>query len=147
MDYKFIPYSIPPTGQEEMIQRSHEFLIKMSSRRSVREFSEKKIPEEVLRNCILAAATAPSGANKQPWTFCLVSDPVLKKEIRIKAEEEEFESYNNRMPEQWLEDLEPIGTDWKKPFSLAFANSAMARAPYRSAAISRSASSFPQTWT
>ncbi len=65
---------------------------------------------------ILTASTAPSGAHKQPWTFCVVTDSNLKREIRIAAEQEEKESYENRMTEEWLKDLEPIGTDWKKPF-------------------------------
>ncbi|MEQ8927865.1 MAG: nitroreductase family protein [Fulvivirga sp.] len=72
--------------------------------------------EEVIENIILSASTAPSGAHKQPWSFCVVSNPDLKKQIREAAEKEEYESYNGRMTEDWLKDLEPLGTDWHKPF-------------------------------
>ena len=88
----------------------------MDSRRSVRDFSDKEIPESVIENILLTASTAPSGAHKQPWTFCVVKDPEIRKQIRIAAEKEERESYDHRMTEEWLKDLEPIGTDWNKPF-------------------------------
>lgn len=96
--------------------RSEDFYLSMNKRRSVREFSNQEIPREVIENIIKTAATAPSGAHKQPWTFCIISNPELKKKIREAAEKEEQESYQNRMSEQWLKDLEPIGTDWEKPF-------------------------------
>ena len=79
-------------------------------------FSDKFVPKEVIENILKAASTAPSGANKQPWTFCVVSNPAIKREIRIKAEEEEYKSYSGRMTEEWLKDLAPLGTDWQKPF-------------------------------
>ncbi len=88
----------------------------MDSRRSVRDFSDKEIPEIIIENILLTASTAPSGAHKQPWTFCVVKDPEIRKQIRIAAEKEERESYDHRMTEEWLKDLEPIGTDWNKPF-------------------------------
>jgi nitroreductase len=99
-----------------MIDESASFRTWISGRRSVREFSSRAVPAEVIENCIMAAAAAPSGANKQPWSFCLVGDPVLKREIRHAAEEEERRSYQERMPDQWLNDLEPLGTNWMKPF-------------------------------
>lgn len=88
----------------------------MWKRRSVRDFSTEDFPMEVIYNAIRAAGSAPSGANKQPWTFCVVTNPDLKRRIRVSAEEEEFRNYHGRMSESWLEDLRPLGTDHKKPF-------------------------------
>jgi iodotyrosine deiodinase len=85
-------------------------------RRTVREFSSEPVPEEVLTLAIEAAASAPSGANMQPWAFVLVQDPAIKREIRIAAEKEEWENYHGRMPEEWLRALAPLQTDWKKEF-------------------------------
>ena len=82
----------------------------------MRFFSEKTFPAEVIENIIMAASTAPSGANKQPWSFCVVGSPDIKKQIRIAAEEEEYKSYNGRMSDEWLDDLKPFATDWQKPF-------------------------------
>ena len=96
--------------------RSKDFYLSMNKRRSVREFSDQSVPKETIENIVKTAATAPSGAHKQPWTFCIISNPELKKKIRQAAEKEEQESYQNRMSDQWLKDLEPIGTDWEKPF-------------------------------
>lgn len=96
--------------------RSREFLEESRKRRSVRHFSEEPVPRDAIVNCIEAAAQAPSGANKQPWTFVLVTDPAVKKEIREAAEKEEREHYGGRAPESWLRDLEPLGTDEHKPF-------------------------------
>ncbi|WKV10684.1 nitroreductase family protein [Marivirga harenae] len=101
---------------EILQKRSDDFYLSMDKRRSVREFSDKKIPRVVIENIVKTASTAPSGAHKQPWTFCIISNPALKKKIRIAAEAEEKESYDSRMSDQWLKDLEPIGTDWEKPF-------------------------------
>lgn len=114
--FEHIPYRPVKYIGKEMLRRSADFYTQASQRRSVRYFSEKDIPEEVLLNIIRTAGTSPSGANKQPWTFCLVSNPELKKQIRRAAEKEEYESYKNRMGEEWLEDLKPMGTDWHKPF-------------------------------
>ena len=88
----------------------------MNECRTVRDFSDKPIPENIIENIILSAGTAPSGAHKQPWTFCVVKNPEIKKQIRLAAEKEERESYENRMTAEWLRDLEPLGTDWRKPF-------------------------------
>jgi nitroreductase len=88
----------------------------MNERRTVRDFSERTVSKEIIENIILTASTAPSGAHKQPWTFCIVKDVVIKKQIREQAEKEEYESYNGRMPEAWLKDLLPLQTDWKKEF-------------------------------
>lgn len=114
--YPFIPYSKTTYSPEEMLFRSKNHYEYYDKRRTVREFSDKAIPEKVLENIILSASTAPSGAHKQPWTFCVVTNPEIKKQIREAAEKEEFDSYNGRMPNEWLEDLAPLGTDWKKPF-------------------------------
>ncbi|CAG0905505.1 unnamed protein product [Darwinula stevensoni] len=88
----------------------------MKGRRSVRHFSDKEVPEEVINNIIMTAASAPSGAHKQPWTFCVIKDPALKAKIRVAAEKEEYENYHGRMSEEWLKDLEKFETDWKKEF-------------------------------
>ena len=114
--YKFIPYSKETYSVEEMQKRSKEFYEWANKRRTVRDFSSKEIPQEVIDNILLTANTAPSGANKQPWTFCVVTDAEIKKTIRVEAEKEEKASYENRMSEEWLEDLMAIGTDWQKPF-------------------------------
>lgn len=114
--FPFISYSKEKYDAVEMLQRSQRFYQWMDTRRTVRDFSDKPVPKEVIENIIMTASTAPSGAHKQPWTFCVVSDPALKKQIREAAEQEEYESYNNRMSEEWLQDLAPLQTDWHKPF-------------------------------
>jgi iodotyrosine deiodinase len=114
--YPFVSYTPVARSQEESKAHAAQFYQFMDKRRSVREFSTKQVPQEVIENVIMTAATAPSGAHKQPWTFCVVSDPGLKKQIRAAAEKEEFDSYNGRMSPEWLEDLAPLGTDWRKPF-------------------------------
>jgi iodotyrosine deiodinase len=114
--YPHITYPHKNISEEETINQSENYLKSLQSRRSIRDFSDKNVPKEVIENIILAAASAPSGANKQPWTFCAISDKTIKKQIREAAEKEEYESYTSRMPEQWLKDLAPIGTDWHKPF-------------------------------
>ena len=102
--------------EEEMITRSKEFLFRMKQRRSVRQFSNRPVPWEIIENCIGAAATAPSGANMQPWHFAVVSAPEVKHRIRIDAEKEEREFYSKRAPQEWLDALGPLGTDANKPF-------------------------------
>ena len=114
--HPFVSYSKESFEPADVIKRSHEFHTWYDSRRSVRDFSDKPIPKEVIENILMSASTAPSGAHKQPWTFCVVSNPDLKKQIRAAAEEEERISYSGRMSEVWLKDLEPLGTDWEKPF-------------------------------
>lgn len=114
--FPFVSYTPTTFSEIEMLHRTADFYTWMNQRRTVRDFSDKPIPKEIIEKLILAAGTAPSGANKQPWTFCAVQAPAIKKQIRIAAEKEEFESYNNRMSEEWLDDLKPLQTDWKKPF-------------------------------
>jgi len=99
-----------------MLNRSREYYHFMDRRRTIRSFSDKPVPFEIIENIIMTASRAPSGAHKQPWTVCVVSDPALKQKIRAAAEKEEFENYNGRMSEEWLEDLQAFGTDWQKPF-------------------------------
>ena len=101
---------------EECQKRSKEFYDWADKRRSVRMFSDKPIPKDVIDNLIMTASTAPSGAHKQPWTFCVVSNPEIKKQIREAAEKEEHESYTKRMSDEWLQALKPMATDWHKPF-------------------------------
>lgn len=115
---------------EEMKQRSAEFLNLMKRRRTVRDFSDRNIPLEIIEDCLLTAGTAPNGANMQPWHFAVVSDPEVKKKIREEAEKEEFEFYHNRAPEEWIEALRPFGTDEHKPF--------LEKAPYLIAIFSKS---------
>ncbi len=115
-NYPFVSYKKNTFSAEEMNEKAASFFWFMNQRRTIREFSSRPVPESVIENIIKTASTAPSGAHKQPWTFCVVNDPSIKKQIRIAAEEEERESYNGRMSEEWLKDLAPIGTDWNKPF-------------------------------
>lgn len=103
-------------SEEELIQTSHDFLELMEKRRSLRFFSERPVPDTVIQNLIMTASSAPSGANKQPWSFCAICSPSLKKQIRQAAEEEEYRSYHGRMNQEWLQDLAPLGTNWEKPF-------------------------------
>ncbi len=114
--YPFVAYSHESYPEDEMLFRSKVFYDWMNKRRTVRDFSDQPIPREIIENLVLTASTAPSGAHKQPWTFCIVSDPSIKSEIRKAAEQEEYQSYTNRMSEEWLEDLKPLQTDWRKPF-------------------------------
>ncbi len=111
-----IPYQIERLSEKEMILRSQNFYNKMNQRRSVRDFSSDPVPKEVIENIILTASTAPSGAHKQPWTFCVISNASLKSKLRALAEEEEKKSYSGRMSDEWLEDLAPLGTNWEKEF-------------------------------
>jgi len=103
-------------SKTEMLNRSRLFLANIKSRRSVREFSDRPIPIELITNAVRAASLAPSGANKQPWHFVIVNDALIKKEIRVAAEKEEKAFYNYRASDEWLKDLQPFETDWSKPF-------------------------------
>jgi len=103
-----------PVGQ--MLERAKANYEDVRRRRTVRQFSDRPVPQEIIENCIKAAGTAPSGANMQPWHFVAVSDAAIKKEIRKKAEEEEYAFYHQRAPEEWLEDLQPFETNEDKPF-------------------------------
>lgn len=113
----FVPYSeYRSYPKDEMLARSEHFLADMARRRTVREFSNRPVPRQVIENCVKTAVTAPSGANRQPWHFVIVSDPEIKKRIRLAAEKEEHEFYSNRAPKEWLEALAPLGTDEIKPY-------------------------------
>jgi nitroreductase len=112
----FEPLEFTTYSSDEMIRRSRSFYETIKRRRTVREFSGRTVPREVIENALRAAGTAPSGANSQPWQFVVVSDPETKREIRVAAEAEEREFYERRASEEWLEALEPWGTDDQKPF-------------------------------
>ncbi len=113
----FIPYRPPRLPEPEMLARARAFHEEMDRRRSVRRFAPDPVPRELVELAIRTASTAPSGAHRQPWRFVAVSDPAVKREIRIAAEREEQISYEGgRMPPDWIEALAPIGTDWHKPY-------------------------------
>lgn len=114
--YKHLLYSSAHLSPEELKSKSKDLYEKMNKRRSVREYSSEPIPKEVIEDLIKIASTAPSGANKQPWTFCAISDSDIKQKIREAAEAEEKLSYEERMSEEWLEDIEKLATTWEKPF-------------------------------
>ena len=114
--FKHIRYLSEPFSPEDMLERSVHYFQFNDKRRSVRNFSNKSVSIEVIKNLIKTASTAPSGAHKQPWTFCVVENPDLKKKIREAAEEEERKSYEDRMSDVWLKDLKPMGTNADKPF-------------------------------
>ena len=107
---------------DEMRERASAFLSEAQRRRTVRDFSDRPVPRDIIEMCILAAGTAPNGAHRQPWHFVAVSNPEVKRAIRIAAEEEERAFYGGRAPEEWLEALAPLGTGEAKPF--------LERAPY-----------------
>ena len=102
--------------EEVMVDRSISFYKWLDKRRSVREFSDRPVPKAVIENLIMSASTAPSGAHKQPWTFCALSNVELKSKVREAAEKEEKEGYESRMSERWKRDLAHLGTDMHKPF-------------------------------
>ncbi len=114
--YPFIPLSFERRPPAETARRAAEFYALMDRRRSVRDFSDEPVPRELVETAIRTASTAPSGAHRQPWRFVAVSDPETKRRIRVAAEAEEKKSYDERMPDEWLEALKPLGTTWKKPF-------------------------------
>jgi len=114
--YDFIEYRKETYPENIALKKSLEYFQWMNERRTVRDFSEKPIPRELIDNLIQTASTAPSGAHKQPWTFCIISNPEIKRRIRVAAEKEEYDSYHSRMPNEWLEALKPLATDWHKPF-------------------------------
>jgi iodotyrosine deiodinase len=117
MTYPTIPYQPLDVPTAEREQLAHDVLMEMQSRRSVREFSDRHVPRSMVEAAIMCASTAPSGAHKQPWTFVLIGDREVKRQIRMAAEDEEKVNYlGGRLPPHWREDLEPLGTDWQKPF-------------------------------
>lgn len=115
MVVEYIKLDFDYLREDEQLKQSRWFFEKMKKRRTVRDFSSKHVPFELIENAIAAAGSAPSGANQQPWTFVVVSDPTIKHKIRIAAEVEEKENYERRMSDEWLEALAHLGTDWHKP--------------------------------
>jgi nitroreductase len=113
---EYIPFQYAPISDGEQQQRATAFFKQCQRRRTVRDFSDKPVSRDLTETLIMTAATAPSGANRQPWKFVVVTDPALKKRIREAAEKEEKESYEKRMTDQWLQDLKILGTDWHKEF-------------------------------
>lgn len=114
--YSFIPLEFERRSVESQLQRARDFFDLMRRRRTVREFSPDPVPFELIELAIKTAGSAPSGANQQPWHFTIVSDDEIKRRIRFAAEEEERENYSGRFPDEWLEVLAPLGTDWHKDF-------------------------------
>lgn len=115
-EHPFVPYLFERRAPEEMRRRAEDFYRLMDRRRSIRELSSEPVPRELVELAIRTASTAPSGAHRQPWKLVAVDDPTIKHRIRLAAEAEERKSYEERMPEEWLEALAPLGTDWHKPF-------------------------------
>ncbi|MFT5260587.1 MAG: iodotyrosine deiodinase [Saprospiraceae bacterium] len=113
---KFLKHQFDFKTETEMLMASRSYYAELKKRRTVRDFSDKAIPMEVIENAILSAGTAPSGANQQPWHFAVVTDQQMKIRIREAAEEEEREFYEHRASDEWLELLEHLGTDENKPF-------------------------------
>ncbi len=111
INYDF--HYLSPVESTEAAQRTY---LDLSRRRSIREFSSEPVSKEVIEKLIMTASSAPSGAHKQPWTFCAVGNAEIKTAIREAAEKEEYDSYNGRMSEEWLDDLKAFGTNWEKPF-------------------------------
>ena len=115
-NFPYISYSSKSLESDAILKNASHFYDQMEERRSVRDFSDKLVSQEVIEKIIHTASTAPSGAHKQPWTFVAIQNPEIKSEIRKAAEKEEFESYTKRMTDEWKDDLKPLGTDWRKPF-------------------------------
>ncbi|HMO13255.1 MAG TPA: nitroreductase family protein [Pirellulaceae bacterium] len=115
--FEFEPFQgLPQLSDSQQLQRAQSFYEQLKQRRTIRHFSDKMIPEEVIDWCLMSAGTAPNGANLQPWHFALVKSTAIKREIRLAAEQEEKEFYNGRAPQAWLDALAPLGTDEHKPF-------------------------------
>lgn len=113
-DYEVLEFSLLP--ETEMLKRAQATYAIMKRRRSVRDFSDRSVPRVIIEQALLSAGTAPNGANKQPWHFVVISDPAVKRQIREAAEAEERAFYSQRAPQDWLDDLAPLGTDANKPF-------------------------------
>jgi len=111
-----IPYRLPHRALGWQLERAKMLLAELETRRSCRMFSDRPVERALIESAVAAGHSAPSGANRKPWRFVIVDDPAIKREIRLAAEAEERESYEHRMPKEWLEALEPIGTTWEKPF-------------------------------
>lgn len=112
----FIKYNYDATARDTSLQVAREHYEMMSRRRSIREYSDKAVDRAVIEQIVLTAATAPSGAHKQPWSFAAISSSEMKQKVRQAAEAEEYKNYHGRMNDEWLDDLAPFGTDWHKPF-------------------------------
>ena len=115
-DYPFVPLNPQRFELDETRRRAEDFYQLMDRRRSVRDFSSDPVPRELIETAIRTASTAPSGAHRQPWQFVVIGDPGIKHRIRVAAEAEERKSYEERMPDEWLQALAPLGVDWQKPF-------------------------------
>ena len=114
---QYIPFDAHQNlAEEDMIRRAFEFRQEMQTRRSVRQFSDRAVPREIIEECLQTAGSAPSGANLQPWHFVVISDSAVKRQIRLAAEQEEHEFYTRRAPPEWLAALAPLGTDEHKQF-------------------------------
>lgn len=113
---QFIPFERTTLSQEQIKSNAHAYRNHMDKRRTIRTFSDIPVDRQVIEDIIMTASSAPSGAHKQPWTFCAIADPELKKTIREAAEKEEYINYHGRMSEEWIEDLKPFDTDWNKDF-------------------------------
>lgn len=111
-----IPYSLPARDPAEQLAIADDLARQMSARRSCRFFADRPVPRELIERALGVAHTSPSGANRKPWRFVAIDDAAIKREIRIAAEAEEKQSYEHRMPREWLDALEPLGTTWEKPF-------------------------------
>lgn len=116
LDPVYQPLRFEELSPDAMLRRSQDFLAMMARRRTVRDYSDRPVPREIIANAVRTAALAPSGANQQPWTFVCISDPAIKTRIRIAAEEEEKAFYSGRAGEEWLAALSHLGTGWEKPF-------------------------------
>lgn len=114
--YNFVPFHMSKLSDREMLEKSEVFYDDLKKRRSIRHFSSTPFPRKIIENIIMTASSAPSGANKQPWTFCIIESAEMKKKIREAAEIEEKLNYHERMTDSWLRDLAPLGTDEHKPF-------------------------------
>lgn len=112
----FVSYQQLLFTEQKMFARADDFYALMDHRRTLRDISNRPVDRQLIDMILKIASTAPSGAHKQPWTFCVVSNPAIKKQIREAAEKEEYENYHGRMPQDWLDDLAALGTDWHKPF-------------------------------
>ena len=111
-----IPLDFQEYPVKEMQRRALEYYEKIKQRRTVRDFSVRNVPVDIIENCLRTADTAPNGANQHPWHFVVISDPEKKRQIRVAAEKEEHEFYTSRASSEWLEALAPLGTDENKPF-------------------------------
>jgi nitroreductase len=116
VNQNFQPLAHTKYSPEEMLTRAKKFYRQHEARRTVRMFSNRDVDREIIELIIKTASTAPSGANKQPWNFCVVTNPEVKAQIRKAAEKEEYDNYHGRMSDDWLEDLKKFGTDWHKDF-------------------------------